>query len=116
MTQESCHVARLFNVDVRYEKKPSHEQLHAAMVAAAQAHTTHLLECKAGQGVDRHLLALKNTGELLGRYPALFRDRAYTEILTRSVLSTSNCASNAIRLFGFGPVVPEGFGIGMSFA
>lgn len=48
---------------------------------------------------------------LLGRTSELFTDRTYAEVLKKDVLSTSNCASNAIRLFGFGPVVDNGYGI-----
>ena len=43
--------------------------------------------------------------------PTFFTDDAYTK-LGRSVISSSNCGNPSLRLFGFGPVVPEGFGIG----
>lgn len=43
--------------------------------------------------------------------PALFTDPGYN-LLGTSVLSTSNCGNPALRLFGFGPVTPEGYGIG----
>ncbi|TYJ58261.1 hypothetical protein B9479_001087 [Cryptococcus floricola] len=43
--------------------------------------------------------------------PALFTDPGYG-LLGTSVLSTSNCGNPALRLFGFGPVTPEGYGIG----
>ncbi|WVF70426.1 hypothetical protein IAT40_005216 [Kwoniella sp. CBS 6097] len=45
------------------------------------------------------------------RVPALFKDPGYN-LLGTSVLSTSNCGNPALRLFGFGPVTPEGYGIG----
>lgn len=32
--------------------------------------------------------------------------------MTHNILSTSNCGNPSLRLFGFGPVVPDGFGIG----
>ena len=44
--------------------------------------------------------------------PAIFSDPGYN-LLGTSVLSTSNCGNPALRLFGFGPVTPEGYGIGM---
>ena len=44
--------------------------------------------------------------------PELFTDPGY-HLLGTSVLSTSNCGNPALRLFGFGPVIPEGYGIGM---
>lgn len=43
--------------------------------------------------------------------PQIFLDPGYSLVGT-SVLSTSNCGNPALRLFGFGPVTPEGFGIG----
>jgi carnitine O-acetyltransferase len=43
--------------------------------------------------------------------PALFRDPGYSTI-NHSVLSTSNCGNPCLRMFGFGAVVPDGFGIG----
>lgn len=57
-------------------------------------------------------MALRKTGAELEFAPALFRTKAYAEILTQSVLSTSNCGSTALSLFGFGPVVSNGYGIG----
>jgi carnitine O-acetyltransferase len=43
--------------------------------------------------------------------PAIFRDPGYAQ-LAHSTLSTSNCGNPCLRLFGFGAVVPDGFGIG----
>jgi carnitine O-acetyltransferase len=43
--------------------------------------------------------------------PEIFTDHGYS-LLGTSVLSTSNCGNPALRLFGFGPVTPEGYGIG----
>ncbi|KAH8924354.1 acyltransferase ChoActase/COT/CPT [Atractiella rhizophila] len=43
--------------------------------------------------------------------PAIFRDPGYAT-LNHSTLSTSNCGNPALRLFGFGPVVADGFGMG----
>ena len=43
--------------------------------------------------------------------PAIFTDNGW-HILGRSILSTSNCGNPALRLFGFGPVAADGYGIG----
>lgn len=43
--------------------------------------------------------------------PELFSDPGWS-VLNTSILSTSNCGNPALRLFGFGPVAPDGFGIG----
>jgi carnitine O-acetyltransferase len=45
------------------------------------------------------------------KMPELFTDPGYS-LLSTSVISTSNCGNPALRLFGFGPVTPEGHGIG----
>ncbi|RDX41798.1 acyltransferase ChoActase/COT/CPT [Lentinus brumalis] len=43
--------------------------------------------------------------------PSIFTDNGW-HILNRSILSTSNCGNPALRLFGFGPVAADGYGIG----
>ncbi|OBZ70572.1 putative mitochondrial carnitine O-acetyltransferase [Grifola frondosa] len=43
--------------------------------------------------------------------PAIFTDPGWSTLNT-SILSTSNCGNPALRLFGFGPVAADGYGIG----
>ena len=43
--------------------------------------------------------------------PVIFTDHGW-HLLNRSILSTSNCGNPALRLFGFGPVAADGYGIG----
>lgn len=43
--------------------------------------------------------------------PPIFTDPGWS-LLNTSILSTSNCGNPALRLFGFGPVAADGFGIG----
>ena len=43
--------------------------------------------------------------------PQIFTDPGWS-LLSTSVLSTSNCGNPALRLFGFGPVAADGYGIG----
>lgn len=45
------------------------------------------------------------------KLPSLFTDPGYSHLST-SILSTSNCGNPALRLFGFGPVAADGYGIG----
>lgn len=86
---------------------------------ACEAHTKLSKACASGHGFDRHLYGLKCiTQELIksGKYkesqmPALFLDQGY-QTINHTVLSTSNCGNPALRLFGFGPVAPDGFGLG----
>lgn len=72
---------------------------------------------KNGQGVDRHLFGLyclaKNEKELNPDFqiPLIFTN-PYHARYSSNIISTSNCGSDAIELFGFGPVHPDGLGIG----
>lgn len=90
-----------------------------ALRVACKRHTELTRECSSGQGQDRHLYALyciaqrekvERKGEDIS-LPKIFEDPGYN-LLTTSVISTSNCGNPALRLFGFGPVTPEGHGIG----
>ncbi|GAA6023450.1 hypothetical protein JCM10207_004418 [Rhodosporidiobolus poonsookiae] len=51
------------------------------------------------------------SADVLARIPELFKDPGYAT-LGHSTISTSNCGNPALRLFGFGPVVSDGLGIG----
>jgi carnitine O-acetyltransferase len=87
-------------------------------------------ECAKGLGQDRHLYALyclllrERNGNLEpspddpvpppltnGSLPSIFTDNGW-HVLNTSILSTSNCGNPALRLFGFGPVAADGYGIG----
>jgi Choline/Carnitine o-acyltransferase len=79
---------------------------------AASEHSRRVRDCAAGMGVDRHLFALKCIATREGiPTPAFFGSEAW-KTLNHTILSTSNCGNPSLRLFGFGPVVPNGFGIG----
>lgn len=43
--------------------------------------------------------------------PLMFADSAWDKLNT-TIISTSNCGNPALRMFGFGPVSADGFGIG----
>lgn len=47
----------------------------------------------------------------LKEIPAIFGDSGWDK-LNNTILSTSNCGNPALRLFGFGPVSANGFGLG----
>ncbi|KAH7098270.1 acyltransferase ChoActase/COT/CPT [Auriculariales sp. MPI-PUGE-AT-0066] len=98
---------------------------------ACEGHVNLTKECSKGLGQDRHLYALycllqrelqeqgtpppsPPPGEKVKTrktLPAIFTDNGWS-VLNTSILSTSNCGNPALRLFGFGPVAEEGFGIG----
>jgi len=84
---------------------------------ACSAHAAKVKVAKNGEGVDLHLyglfhLAKQQQKRLAGyRMPEIFEDVAYAR-MRYDVMSTSNCGGYALSSFGFGPVVPDGFGIG----
>ncbi|RKP31993.1 acyltransferase ChoActase/COT/CPT [Metschnikowia bicuspidata] len=47
----------------------------------------------------------------LSSLPEIFADAGWDK-LNNTIISTSNCGNPSLRLFGFGPVSPNGFGIG----
>lgn len=81
------------------------------MRLATQVHSQLVKECARGKGVDRHLFALKCIAERRGEAIPFFDSTAW-KVLNYTILSTSNCGNPSLRLFGFGPVVPDGFGVG----
>lgn len=94
----------------------AHEKL-SALRDACMGHAKISKECAFGQGFDRHMYALyslwkkRNAADPSAKTPEIFLDRGF-EQLNHVVLSTSNCGNPALRIFGFGPVVQDGFGIG----
>ena len=66
--------------------------------------------CMAQREIDAAKQKGLKNGDL-PEMPALFRDAGWAT-LNHTTLSTSNCGNPALRLFGFGAVVPDGFGIG----
>ncbi|WFD26500.1 carnitine O-acetyltransferase [Malassezia nana] len=85
-----------------------------ALREACASHVRISKESAAGQGFDRHMYALK---ALYQRQhpdqplPEIFLDSGYN-LSNNVVLSTSNCGNPALRIFGFGPVIQDGFGLG----
>ncbi|KAF4614747.1 hypothetical protein D9613_003408 [Agrocybe pediades] len=107
----------------------------AALRKACENHVKLTRDCSQGQGQDRHLYALyclvqrqlQNKAEhpngitshapspppshKISKMPTIFSDHGWATLGT-SILSTSNCGNPALRLFGFGPVAADGYGIG----
>ncbi|KAF9809373.1 hypothetical protein IEO21_07414 [Rhodonia placenta] len=115
----------------------STSQKVAALRTACQGHVKLTKECSQGLGQDRHLYAIycliqrereanreaedappspggsvtSSTSDDKPPLPAIFTDPGWRTLST-SILSTSNCGNPALRLFGFGPVAADGYGIG----
>ena len=106
-TMEAKHLCEVFCNPVC-----SREEKLSALRNAARRHSELVKECAKGKGVDRHLYALKCIAERNGLpTPAFFHSEPWS-MLNHTVLSTSNCGNPSLALFGFGPVVPDGLGIG----
>lgn len=101
-------------VETFYSTQSSASEKLNSLRDALKAHTNITRECSKGHGQDRHLYALECVWDRLHKNekkPQIFTDRGWST-LNHSVISTSNCGNPALRLFGFGPVVANGFGIG----
>ncbi|KAF8162700.1 acyltransferase ChoActase/COT/CPT [Crassisporium funariophilum] len=99
----------------------------AALRKACEKHVKLTKECSQGLGQDRHLYAIycliqrqlqsppsspiPANGTSVSSMPSIFTDPGWA-LLGTSILSTSNCGNPALRLFGFGPVAADGYGIG----
>ena len=85
--------------------------------SAAERHVKTGSLAKKAKGADRHLLGLQTLARhrqiLFPHFdiPEIFTDSSYPKFCG-SILSTSNCGGYALDLFGFGPVMPTGLGLG----
>ena len=83
-----------------------------ALKVATECHSEGVKLAASGKGIERHLFALMKIAEKNSiPTPAFFSSTGYKK-LNHTILSTSNCGNPSLRLFGFGPVVQDGFGIG----
>lgn len=91
----------------------SPEIQYSTLNAAIVAHLRRLLDCKQGQNVDDHLLALKSLAHSQGIIPEIFNDYAYTQVFTQPRIWTSSLAAGmGIAAFIFvPPPMKNGYGI-----
>eukprot|EP00164_Ancoracysta_twista_P006619 GFYU01009248.1.p1 GENE.GFYU01009248.1~~GFYU01009248.1.p1 ORF type:complete len:169 (-),score=29.91 GFYU01009248.1:82-588(-) len=93
-------------------KTASRDEKMLALKNAVAAHVRTVRLCTEGKGCDRILYALQCLSVDEGLpMPEIFTDKAWG-VLNTTILSTSNCGSTALRMFGFGPVSQQGFGLG----
>lgn len=98
--------------DIWINKSSTDEQKLEALRTATLEHSRLVKESAKGHGVDRHLFALFSVAKREGKeLPAFFKSEGWRS-LNHTILSTSNCGNPALKMFGFGPVVPDGFGLG----
>ena len=97
-----------------FVKTPTYQRLQAASLQ----HVARINECKNGQGIDRHLYALKKihekkcSGEAL---PALFSSPGY-QAVTANTFSTSTSNVTGMRYAGYAPSLPDGFAFRYQFS
>lgn len=77
---------------------------------AEKAHVRYANWASNGEGVDRHLLGLRLLLKPGEEMPTLFQDETYKKSTTWT-FSTSTLPSEYFNGLGYGPVVPEGYGI-----
>ncbi|KAJ6534671.1 carnitine acetyl transferase [Mycena vulgaris] len=78
--------------------------------AAVSRHGTLARAAGMGKGIDRHLFGLKKLVKEGEEVPDLFKDPLYLRS-TNWVLSTSAVFSKHFPVYGWGEVVPDGFGV-----
>lgn len=87
-------------------------QLRQMILKCSETHGRLIKEAAMGQGFDRHMFGLKYMAQQ-NKIPLdpIYDSDAYYK-LNYNILSTSSLASEALFAGGFGPVVPDGYGIG----
>lgn len=135
VSEESAAFVRKFCEDV-----PASQKIEF-LRRACDRHTATTRSCSAGLGQDRHLYGLfciwkryldeedneptsenssssetVSNGEARTKLstteiPSIFADPGWDK-LNNTIMSTSNCGNPALKLFGFGPTSPEGYGLG----
>ena len=94
-------------VTALHEGRATAEQFRTAL----DAHRDRVKACKAGRGVDRHLLGLELMARRAGRVPAFFRVPALGAIRRDFLSTTSIGGPDPIVRFAFAPTTEEGFGV-----
>nr|XP_014274778.2 choline O-acetyltransferase [Halyomorpha halys] len=84
------------------------EEKLALFDAAMKKQTEIMVDNIMGQGIDIHLLGLREQSKLIGIFPDIFQDKSY-KLLNHFGLSTSQVATK-IGFMGYGPVEPDGYG------
>ncbi|PPR05370.1 hypothetical protein CVT24_007984 [Panaeolus cyanescens] len=79
--------------------------------AAAKRHTTYAAWAADAQGVDRHLFGLKRLLKEGEQLPAIYSDPSFSKS-SHWELSTSQLSSPFFDGWGYGEVVPDGYGLG----
>ncbi|KAI9033447.1 Choline/Carnitine o-acyltransferase-domain-containing protein [Hyaloraphidium curvatum] len=110
---ETCRSVSTESVDlVRGWHDPDVSASEKAVLlrAACKSQSKYMAECLAGHGVDRHLLGLRLSLAKDEHVPAIYADPAYA-VSSHWTMSTSQIPSEYFDGYGWGEVVPDGFGL-----
>ncbi|ESL10484.1 carnitine/choline acetyltransferase [Trypanosoma rangeli SC58] len=115
-THEMHKLAEAINKVTKDEVAPGEAErgtLLELIKAASERHVTLSRAASRGEGVDRHLTALNRLAVERGDKAALnfFDDETY-KTCCKWTLSTSNVSYPWMERFVFGPVTPNGYGLG----
>lgn len=134
VSEESAAFVRKFCEDAPATQKIEY------LKKACERHSITTRNCSSGLGQDRHLYGLfciwkkildeednesqlssssetltngenNNTKFSTKEIPSIFADPGWDK-LNNTIMSTSNCGNPSLKLFGFGPTSPEGYGLG----
>lgn len=106
------HLFALFSIWKRYydENDKSNEIDHEDLSVNENNHKdsdnlsdSTLIDSNSNSNVDN--------SEILSEVPSIYADPGWDRLNT-TIISTSNCGNPSLKLFGFGPVSANGFGIG----
>lgn len=98
-------------LDTNREKDAT--QIRTLFQRAVARHLQYSTWAADAQGVDRHLFGLKKSLKEGEEVPDLFRDEAYAKS-SHWELSTSQLSSPYLDGWGYGEVVPDGYGLSYS--
>lgn len=113
-TIRPCTIATKAFCESVLESDSQKEILLQMLQNCSNVHGQLTKEAAMGQGFDRHLFGMRHMAELNGiEIPELYNDEAFKKI-NHTIISTSTLASQSVLAGSFGPVVPNGLGIGYS--
>lgn len=108
----ACTTESVAAVDLLVSGKYTKPELVAAIRTAGKKHGALKMDAQMGQGFDRHIFGMKaRVAEHSLDMPELFSNDTF-DYMSKFKLSTSTLDSPDLISGGFGPVVPDGLGVG----
>lgn len=102
-------------VDAMVNPNATDAQRAALFRSAVARHVQYSAWAADGQGVDRHLFGLKRMLKEGESLPEIYKDPAFS-LSSKWELSTSQLSSKYLDGWGYGEVVPDGYGLSYSIS